>query len=137
MDTSQEVSALVHHIWCCCYGSQDHYTPVRTSGTGMTGYPYLDTTYEVVHLVGGHGYHAMDTSQEVSSEAYIYLLILAIRSWWVDHPLLLLQVLRTLTGCTTPYPRIHIALPASLLVRSHHYASGYTTYLYHVLVLVA
>ena len=32
------------YLVLCCYGSQDHSTPVRTSGTGMTGYPSQDTT---------------------------------------------------------------------------------------------
>ena len=75
-----------------------------------------------------------DTSQEVSSQAYVI-------SPHVGYPLRVtgplhcyVQVLRTLLGCPIPYPRIHIALPASLLGRSHHYASGYTTHLDHVLV---
>ena len=36
---------------------------------------------------------------------YIYILLLAIRYWWVDHPLLLLQVLRTLHRMSYTIPQ--------------------------------
>ena len=67
----------------------------------ISGHPH-----EVVHLVGGHGYHAMGyLPGGLLRSIYVYILLLAIRYWWVDHPLLLLQVLRTLHRMSYTIPQ--------------------------------
>ena len=79
------------YLVLCCYGSQDHYTPMRTSGTGMSGYPYRDTTAEVVHLVGGYVYHATGYLSGGSCIWYVGCQDTHLRTphlrwyiWWVD-----------------------------------------------------
>ncbi|MCP4274244.1 MAG: hypothetical protein GY781_20170 [Gammaproteobacteria bacterium] len=82
----------------------------------MSGTPYLDTPSEVVHLVGGHGYHATGhLSGGILGSIYIYIMVLAIRYWHVCPTLLMLQVLRTLHRMSYTISQDSIALTSSLL----------------------
>jgi hypothetical protein len=45
------------YLVLCCYGSQDHYTPIQTSGTTYVRYTISSTPSVVVHMLGGR----MDT----------------------------------------------------------------------------
>ena len=78
------------------------------------------------------GYHAMDTSQEVSSQAYIYILCVGypLQASMPSTPLL--QVLRTLHRMSYTIPQDTIALTSPPPRRDHHSASGSTTHLDHV-----